>query len=175
MLNWRWSASSRHLASSLLNVRFCILSGSDALCSISTSVTCLASSSHFPFGLSGYLSNFQVFLWTWTNVHEVPGLELAEVSCISFRALQKLRFTSFWHLWTNRNCVHQSPDDKSITVCLWSKTLSIFFFCRIHSSMLSIISFVSLQRKMSKLTWLCSPSFLFAVSLWSAKCSFIFW
>ena len=26
--------------------------------------------------------------WTWTNVHEAPGLELSDVSCISFRILR---------------------------------------------------------------------------------------
>ena len=46
------------------------------------------------------------FFWTWTNVHEVPRLELSQASSIFFRVLQKWRIASFRSLWGDLNFVH---------------------------------------------------------------------
>ena len=98
-------------------------------CARYTSVTCFVSSSHFPVGSSGYLPHFQVSSEPGPiDVHEVSRLELSEVSCISFRVLQKLCITSFRFFWRCRNFVHHSHEHNSMWAGFWTEMLPICTF-----------------------------------------------
>ena len=63
-----------------------------------------------------YLDTFQSSKSFQNLDNEVSGLKLPEVSGISFRVLQKSRFTSFRSLWRNRKFVHHFHQEN------WMKT-----------------------------------------------------
>ena len=125
MLHWRWSARSRHLASTLFFGRFCIRSGLNAFVQDTLPYMFLPIQPTFLVGCLG----------TWIfRVSSEPGpmymkyqaLNFSEVSSIYFRILQNLRTTSFRSLWTKRNFVHRSHEDNLMRASFWSKKLCIF-------------------------------------------------
>ena len=126
MLHWHWSASFCHLAFNSPFKKFwhpyktgCLWHKRyirDLSCELVP----------FSFWLVGVLFRHPSLFRTWSNMHEVPELELSEVSCIPFHALLKLRITSFRSTWENRNFVLGSRENNSMSVGFWGELLSSF-------------------------------------------------
>ena len=137
---------------------------------IYTSVTCFASSSHFPFGLSGYLSNFQVSSEPRPMYMKYPGLNFPKQAALLHASHRNCALPPFGpceeieisFIITKKN---------SMKVGYWSKMLSIFSL-DFSNPLIDVEHYLIrlITRKFVEYEWICSPSNIFAVSLQYARC-----
>ena len=107
------------------------------------------------------------------HTNEVRGLQLYEASCVSRRILQNLRKSSFRSSRRNWNFMRHSHEksrrgQNSGLNC----SISFPWHCRIHSSMLSISSFVFATGNVWNVNWIAFLSIIFTMSLLYSRCPF---
>ena len=109
----------------------------------------------------------------WTNINEVRGLQLSEASCISCRILQKLRIISIRSPCRNWNFMsHSHKKSGRGQVSGLNCWTSFPWHCRIHSSMLSMSSFVFATGNVWNVNWIAFLSIIFTMSLLYSRCPF---
>ena len=110
---------------------------------------------------------FVLFIQLWV----VCGLELSEVSCIFSPFCRTVHITSFRSLWRNRNLVHHSHEDDSMSVSFWCIFVSLLHYLvvSILDSEHHLIRFATQENLVYEFK--NSPSILCAVSSQHARSS----
>ena len=126
-------------------------------CARYTSVTWFACLFHF-FFVCWCTCQTSESLLTLDNINEVRGLQLSEASCISCRILQKLRKTSNRSSCRNWNFMRHSHEKSRRRQNSGLNCWTFFHcYCRLHSSMLSIVSLVFATSNVWNVNWIVSP------------------
>ena len=176
-MNWWAPVSSFEIRLVRSRACFCHLAwvlffGLDGFCARYTSLTWFARLFHFFFVRRCTCQTSESFL-DLVQYNEVRCLQLSEASCISCRILQKLRIISIRSECRNWNFMrHSHQKSRRGQVSGLNCWISFPWHCRIHSSMLSISSFVFAAGNVWNVYWIVSPSIIFAMSLLCSRCPF---